>query len=127
VTTTPIELRIRAANPPITLLLQDSDPLPAGLTPAQVYPATPVSTDAGNQARLGTDLGIYVPPAVAGYVHVQASAAAEWTVNHNLGRRPLVAVTTIGGIEVETDVLHVSDSQARLTFASAFAGRARCV
>lgn len=64
----------------------------------------------------------------AGYVHVQSSSAAVWTVAHNLGYRPGVTVTTTGGVEVEGgEVLHLSTNVLTITFDVAFAGFARLV
>ncbi len=64
--------------------------------------------------------------AQSAYVHTQSSASTEWVVNHNLARRPFVAVTSPGGVEVMADVLHQSDNQVRIRFATAYAGVARC-
>lgn len=59
----------------------------------------------------------------------QAVAAATWTINHSLNRRPLnIAVLDGGGIEIiGFDVSFPSVSQAVLTFASAVAGTAYLV
>lgn len=61
------------------------------------------------------------------YVHAQASAAAEWIVNHNLGARPAVTVLSVGGVEVEAQIVHASDNQVRVLFAAPFAGSALCL
>jgi len=62
------------------------------------------------------------------YEHVQASASVSWTVNHNLGRWPAaVTVVTTGGVEVTSDVTHVSINQTTIAFARPFAGRARVI
>jgi hypothetical protein len=81
--------------------------------------------------------GAVLPAAIIGppgrdgtqpYEHVQASAAASWTVNHNLGRWPIaVTVVTTGGVEVTGDVTHVSTNQTAIAFAQPFAGRARVI
>jgi hypothetical protein len=81
--------------------------------------------------------GAAVPAAVIGppgrdgttsHEHVQASAAATWTVNHNLGRWPAaVTVVTNGGAEIVAEVTHVTTAQLTVRFASAFAGRARII
>jgi hypothetical protein len=65
---------------------------------------------------------IYVSP-LSPRVHVQSVAAAVWTVTHNLGRKPLLAVTDSTGRLVRGTVRHVSDSQFTVTFKSGFAGR----
>jgi hypothetical protein len=43
-------------------------------------------------------------------------AQAEWVLNHNFGRRPVVQVLSPGGFEVEAEVAHVSTNQARVYF-----------
>jgi hypothetical protein len=60
------------------------------------------------------------------YSHTQATAAATWTVNHNLGRRPAVTVMTAGGLEVLAEVLHTSVNQVLVTFDQPTAGLAVC-
>lgn len=53
------------------------------------------------------------------------AAAASWTVNHNLGRRPAsVRVLTPGGVEAEADVTEISLNQVIVSFAAPQAGRA---
>jgi hypothetical protein len=54
------------------------------------------------------------------------SAATQWTVNHNLGYRPHVAVLSTGGVEVVAEIVHVSINQLIVYFATAFAGSVRC-
>jgi len=62
------------------------------------------------------------------YEHVQPIGAANWIVNHNLGRWPAaVTVVTTGGVEVTSDVTHVSINQTTIAFAQPFAGRARVI
>lgn len=63
----------------------------------------------------------------AGYEHEQAAASDEWTVNHNLGFYPSVAVRSTGGVEVEAEVLHVSVNQFKVYFSAPFAGFARAI
>jgi hypothetical protein len=65
--------------------------------------------------------------AARSYVHAQTTAQSEWIVNHNLGYKPSVTVYTIGGVEVEAEVIHISDYQLRVRFASPQTGYARCV
>jgi hypothetical protein len=65
--------------------------------------------------------------AARSYVHAQTAARTEWIVNHGLGYKPSVTVYTIGGVEVEAEVVHISDYQLRVRFASPQTGYARCV
>lgn len=44
------------------------------------------------------------------------TAQAEWVLNHNFGRLPVVQVLSPGGFEVEAEVAHVSLNQARVYF-----------
>lgn len=60
------------------------------------------------------------------YEHTQSSPAASWTVNHNLGRRPAaVSVLSVGGMEVDAAVTHVSDNQLVVEFAAPQVGSVR--
>lgn len=58
------------------------------------------------------------------YEHVQASAAATWTINHNLGRRVDVTLLTVGGAEFWAEILHTSLNQTLVYLATPLAGRA---
>lgn len=67
------------------------------------------------------------PPVGSGnYEHVQNSAATPWIVNHNLGYRPNVEITTLGGLRVEAEVLHTSVNQAQIFFDLPATGLALC-
>lgn len=63
----------------------------------------------------------------ASYVHTQGSPATTWTINHNLGFRPAVAVLSVGSMEVEAEVTHTSVNQVVIGFVTATAGSARLV
>lgn len=60
------------------------------------------------------------------YTHNQESESAEWIVNHNLGRYPVIAVLSIGLMKVMADVAHMSANQARVYFAQPHKGLAQC-
>jgi hypothetical protein len=63
----------------------------------------------------------------AGHTHIQTVAATVWTVNHNLGYRPLVQAYDVAGDDLGSlDFKHVSINQLTLTFAAATSGEARC-
>ena len=55
---------------------------------------------------------------------VQASPAAVWTINHNLGRPVAAAVYSVGGMELEADVVNISANQTQVLFVSPTAGSA---
>lgn len=53
---------------------------------------------------------------------VYPGSGAVWTINHGLGRRVSVTVTTLGGVEVEALVEHVDDNTVRVLFNQEFSG-----
>lgn len=59
--------------------------------------------------------------AETGYTE-QREAADAWTINHNLGRRPNVQIRTLGGVEVDAEVIHVSENQVSVYFEIPTAG-----
>lgn len=63
----------------------------------------------------------------AAHVHTQSVAADTWIINHNLGYEPVVQIISVGGVEMEANIVHMSTNQTRVYFAAAQAGRARCV
>jgi hypothetical protein len=65
--------------------------------------------------------------ATRSYVHTQTTPQSEWIVNHGLGYKPSVSVYTTGGVEVEAEIVHISDYQLRVRFGSPQTGYARCV
>lgn len=60
-----------------------------------------------------------------GYVFTQSTAAATWTINHNLGHVPSVEVFDSGSQEIEADVSHPSVNTAVIVFTVPTAGFAR--
>jgi hypothetical protein len=65
-----------------------------------------------------------LPPGLATYIFTQATPAALWTINHDLGKFPSVDVIDSTGLEVEGDVKWITSNQITLTFAAAFSGSA---
>jgi hypothetical protein len=59
------------------------------------------------------------------YVHAQVSSSASWTVNHNLGFYPDVAVFSPGNMIVEAEVFHTSINQTIISFVGPQSGSAR--
>jgi hypothetical protein len=93
------------------------------------------ATDYGNEAldalpyagwwRSQHELYLAVETGAAGYAETFA-AAPSWIVNHNFGRHPYSwAVETLGGVEIEVAVQHVTINQSVVTFDSPTAGIAR--
>lgn len=60
------------------------------------------------------------------YLHEQAVPSATWIINHNLGFKPDVYLTTLGGMEFQADVLHMSLNQTRVLALLPITGFARC-
>lgn len=58
------------------------------------------------------------------YEHIQSTASATWTVDHDLNKRPSVTVVNSAGATVIGDVEYTSNNQCVLTFRAAFGGRA---
>lgn len=50
-----------------------------------------------------------------------------WTITHNMGYRPLVAVTLDFGEEIEAAPVHISDNVLEIRFNRPRSGKARCV
>lgn len=86
---------------------------------------TVISTGPNGEVYVASVIGPRGPAASGTrYIHEQSSAATTWIVNHNLGIRPAaVNVLTVGGIEMLADVIHTSDNQLQINFASPKAGR----
>lgn len=60
------------------------------------------------------------------YLHRQAVAANQWTINHNLGFEPNLELRTIGGAVFDAAILHVTSNQAIVYLDVPLAGSARC-
>ena len=73
-------------------------------------------------AALAAALG----PLIGGgsYLHTQSTAATTWTINHNLGAKPVVELRGPGGSVLWSNVTHVSVNQVVVTHAVALAGSA---
>lgn len=82
--------------------------------------------------ELGAQQGPSGPPGsgtgsgAAAYEHSQPSAAATWTINHNLGYRPSIVPLSTGGAAIVGEILHVSVNQALVLFDTPRAGLATC-
>lgn len=63
---------------------------------------------------------------VAAYTHDQGSPSATWTVTHNLGYRPNVAVVDSAGTVVEGLVTYVDSDTLTVEFEYPFGGKAYC-
>lgn len=83
----------------------------------------------GNGTTAWSSLEYYSTGGVAGaaaaYVHNQPSAAATWTIAHNLGFKPAVELLNSGSQEIEADVVHQSINVCLVYFTTPTAGFAR--
>lgn len=59
------------------------------------------------------------------YEHSQAIPSTVWNINHNLGFRPDVSVTTTGGLVFIPDIVHISNNQVQILSLVPLAGFAR--
>lgn len=72
-----------------------------------------------------TAVGVPGPPGIEPYVHVQSSASDMWIINHNRGVALGAQAFTVGGAEIEAEVVAVSSNQTRIYFVVPIAGTAR--
>ena len=59
------------------------------------------------------------------FTFTQPGPATSWTINHNLGYRPIVELFSAGGVEMIAEVVHTSLNQVVVSFLTATAGSAR--
>jgi hypothetical protein len=64
---------------------------------------------------------------VEAFIHTQSSPSSTWTINHNLGYKPIIQIFSVGGVELTGGINHTSLNQAIISFATAIAGTARCI
>lgn len=58
------------------------------------------------------------------YIYEQTSAAAVWTITHNLGRYPSVTVVDSAGSECVGEVTYLDENTVQCTFSAPFGGKA---
>lgn len=78
-------------------------------------------------ARQGPPGGQGEPGVAEDFEQEFSSPAMTWTVNHNLGRKPLVSVLTVGNFEMEAQIGHTNNNQFVVYFATPMTGRVRCL
>ena len=74
---------------------------------------------AGN--KTGAELGIVNDK---NFVYVQATSSNIWEITHNLNKYPAVTVVDSGGSVVIGEIVYIDKNNIRITFASAFSGKA---
>jgi len=68
---------------------------------------------------------LYAGSADKNYVHIQNASSATWTINHNLGKKPSVSVTTAAsGALVIGEVTYTNNNTLVVSFDSPFSGTA---
>jgi len=82
----------------------------------------------GGASAVATVVG---PPGPSGaaagkFIFTQVSPATLWTVAHNLGSKPSVTTLSVGSVELEAQVAHLSSNTLTITFNAAQAGSAIC-
>ncbi len=60
------------------------------------------------------------------YEHVQSVASANWTIQHNLGKKPNISVYDDEGREQLVNVEHLSNNVAHINWSQPTAGSAIC-
>lgn len=68
--------------------------------------------------------GVIADGGDAHYTHTQGVASAEWTVVHNLGKKPAVTVVDSADSYVIGEVVYLNNNSVKLKFSGAFSGKA---
>lgn len=63
--------------------------------------------------------------ALSYYTFVQEEPSTTWIINHGLGYQPNVSVYSMGGVEMEAEIIHTSDNQTIINFSLPTSGYAR--
>ena len=71
--------------------------------------------------KTGAELGIVNDK---NFVYVQATSSNIWEITHNLNKYPAVTVVDSGGSVVIGEIVYIDKNNIRITFASAFSGKA---
>ena len=71
--------------------------------------------------KTGAELGIVNDK---NFVYVQATSSDIWEITHNLNKYPAVTVVDSGGSVVVGEIVYIDENNVRITFASAFSGKA---
>ena len=77
--------------------------------------------------KLTLDLNSYHASAVPAYTHEQNTASKTWTINHNLGYKPVIQLFDSGSMMVMGTVVNVSNNQTIVTFSKPIIGFARLI
>ena len=71
--------------------------------------------------KTGAELGIVNDK---NFVYVQATSSDIWEITHNLNKYPAGTVVDSGGSVVIGEIVYIDKNNVRITFTSAFSGKA---
>ena len=71
--------------------------------------------------KTGEELGIVYDKT---FIYNQATSSDVWEIEHNLDKYPSVTVVDSGGSVVVGEIVYIDKNNIRITFASAFSGKA---
>ena len=71
--------------------------------------------------KTGEELGIVYDKT---FVYNQATSSDVWEIEHNLDKYPSVTVVDSGGSVVVGEIVYINKNNVRITFTSAFSGKA---
>ena len=71
--------------------------------------------------KTGEELGIIYDKT---FVYNQVTSSYVWEITHNLNKYPAVTVVDSGGSVVIGEIVYIDENNVRITFASAFSGKA---
>ena len=60
------------------------------------------------------------------YVYTQTTSTDVWNIQHNLNKYPSVTVVDSGGSVVVGETVYIDNNNIKITFSSAFSGKAYC-
>ena len=110
---------------PADRLLEIHDPGVAG--PPNVLTVGTVTSGTAAVSITGTapsQVLNFVLPVAGSYIHTQSVSASTWTINHNLGFNPAVAIVDSGENVVIGDVTYISTNALSVSFTASFGGKA---
>jgi len=90
-------------------------------------PTAPTADPGTQTSQIATTEFVHAALSGIGYLHTQAAPALVWTVNHNLGYRPVVELFTVGQVEFDAEIVHTSENQCVVYLVKEMAGFARCI
>lgn len=73
--------------------------------------------------KTSADLGIIDDKT---YIYTQATATSVWSIQHNLDKFPSITVVDSGGSVVVGETVYIDSNNVKITFSSAFSGKAYC-